>query len=117
MMATLCSYENCFGPSHPQTLALMTEVAAACCHYGDAGFARRLLQRVIGDLAREQELRVRALGLLRDLFLEQSDLPNAARVQRELLECLALRLGEGDPRTAAARLQLESILLAGAKLD
>jgi hypothetical protein len=29
MLATLCSYECLFGPYHPQTLRLLTEVAVA----------------------------------------------------------------------------------------
>jgi hypothetical protein len=69
MMATLCSYENCFGPYHPQTLALMTEVAAAFWRNGDARLARRLLERVIASVAPECEMRARAFGLLSEILL------------------------------------------------
>jgi hypothetical protein len=117
MMATLCSYENCFGPYHPQTLGLMTQVAAACWQDGNPAFARRLLERVIADLGREAEARVRAIAMLKDLLLEQGDLSTAAGVQRELLECQALRLGNEHPEAVTARRELAAILFAGAKQD
>ena len=37
MLATLCSYENLFGPYHPQTLRLMAEVANAYWQVGELG--------------------------------------------------------------------------------
>lgn len=115
MMATLCSYERCFGPYHPQTLGLMTEVAAACWQHGEAAFARRLLERVIADLGREADARVRAIAMLKDLLLEQGDLARAAGVQRELLECQIIRLGDEHPEAVAARAELAAILFARAK--
>ncbi len=60
MIATLDSYENCFGPYHPQTLTLTMELAAALWRSGDANSARRLLERVIRDAAEDSEIRARA---------------------------------------------------------
>jgi hypothetical protein len=117
MMATLCSYENCFGPYHPQTLGLMTQVAAACWQHGDRAIARRLLERAIADLQRDCEARVRAIGMLRDLLLEQGDLAKAAGVQRELLESQIVRLGEDHGDVKAARARLATILFASAGPD
>jgi hypothetical protein len=72
MLATLCSYENLFGPYHPQTLRLMAEVANAYWQAGELGHARPLLERAVGDLGRylgtEHHLRLRAIATLRDLF-------------------------------------------------
>ena len=71
MLATLCSYENCFGPYHPQTLRLMTMVALALWQAGEPQ-ARPLLERAIRDLGRhletDRELRLRAIAALRDLL-------------------------------------------------
>jgi hypothetical protein len=52
MMATLACYEGLFGPYHPQTLALTTELAVALCASDRREEGRRLLERAIGDLAR-----------------------------------------------------------------
>lgn len=52
MLATLCSYENQFGPYHPLTLRLMTEVGVAYGRGGEIETARRLLARAVRDLAR-----------------------------------------------------------------
>jgi hypothetical protein len=117
MMATLCSYESCFGPCHPQTLGLMTQVAAACWQHGDRAIARRLLERVITDLGREAEARVRAIVMLRDLLIEQGDFTKAAGVQRELLECQIARFGDDHYEVKAARAKLATILFAGAQPD
>jgi hypothetical protein len=68
MIATLCSYENCFGPYHPQTLTLTMELAAALWHSGDANSARRLLERVIHDAPEDSELRSRAKMILGDIL-------------------------------------------------
>ena len=115
MMATLCSYENCFGPYHPQTLGLMTQVAAACWQHGDRSIAQRLLERAVADLGSAAEARVRALAMLRDLLLEQGDFPKAARVQRELLECQTARLGVEHSEVKRAHAELATILFACAK--
>jgi FimV-like protein len=68
MIATLCSYENCFGPYHPQTLALTMELAAALWQSGDANSARRLLERVLRDAPEDSELRSRAKAVLGDIL-------------------------------------------------
>jgi hypothetical protein len=77
MIATLFSYENLFGPYHPQTLALATKVAICWWHAGEPACARSLLERVVRDLAqhlgREHDLRLRAVAALRDLLVAQRD--------------------------------------------
>jgi hypothetical protein len=73
MLATLCSYESFFGPYHPQTLCLMAQIAIASWRAGEFDHARPLLERVVNDLGchlgRNQDLRVRAIEALRDLFI------------------------------------------------
>jgi hypothetical protein len=94
MFATLCSYENCFGPYHPQTILLTAQVGIACWLAGDAQHARPLLERAIRDLGRRSsgqtrganhDMRLRAAIALRDLFVAQEDYSLAAAVQRDLL--------------------------------
>jgi hypothetical protein len=117
MLATLCSYENWFGPYHPQTLHLMAEVGIACWHAGEPLYARPLLERAVRDLGRhlgaDHDLRLRVLATLRDLFLGESDSERAASVQKEIVECRAQRLGRDHPETLAARAQLGTLLLNG----
>jgi hypothetical protein len=115
MLATLCSYENFFGPYHPQTLLLMVEVANACRQAGELSYARPLLERAVRDLGRflgtEQVLRLRAIAALRDLFIAQRDYERAGASQRELLEYQIRRLGTDHSETLAARAHLGKILL------
>jgi hypothetical protein len=68
MIATLDSYENCFGPYHPQTLTLTIELAAALWQSGDAVSARSLAERVIRDAAEQSEIGARARALLGDIL-------------------------------------------------
>lgn len=115
MLSTLCSYENLFGPYHPQTLRLMTEVGVACWRHGELAYARRLLERAIRDigrvLGREHDTRLRAMTTLRDLLLQEGDYQKAGAVQRELWECQRQRLGPDHPETVTARDDLAAILL------
>ena len=105
MLATLCSYESWFGPYHPQTLGLMTQVAIACLHAGELDYARPLLERAVGDLGRhlgrDHDLRLRAIASLRDLFIAQGDYERAGAVQVEIFECQIQRLGNDHPKTLA----------------
>jgi hypothetical protein len=114
MLATLCSYENLFGPYHPQTLCLMAEVANAYWQVGELGHARPLLEKAVRDLGRHlgagHDLRLRALASLRDLFVAQRDYERAGAAQRELLECQVQRLGSDHSETLAARARLATIL-------
>jgi hypothetical protein len=91
MIATLYSYEDWFGPSHPQTLRLMTEVALMLWELRDIVRARPLLERTARDcgryFGREWEPRARLLAALRDLYLEQAESEKASAVQKELWEC------------------------------
>jgi len=59
MLATLCSYENFFGPYHPQTLKLRMRAGRP---------------------------EVPAIAALRDLFIAQHDYERAGAAQRELLK-------------------------------
>jgi hypothetical protein len=52
MVAMLCCYENQFGPYHPMTLRVMTEVGAEYGRQGDLEKARCLLERAVRDLTR-----------------------------------------------------------------
>jgi hypothetical protein len=52
MLATLCCYENQFGPYHPVTLRLMTEVGVEYGRQGEIKKATCLLQRAVRDLTR-----------------------------------------------------------------
>lgn len=52
MVATLCCYENQFGPYHPVTLRLMTEVGVEYGRQGELEKARCLLGRAARDLER-----------------------------------------------------------------
>ena len=91
MLATLCSYDNFFGPRHPQTLLLMAEVADAYWRAGEEACARPLLERVVRDLGgrlgADHPLRLRALASLRDMFVGQGEYERAAAVRRELVKC------------------------------
>ena len=115
MLATLCSYESFFGPYHPLTLCLMTEVAIAYCQAGELDHARPLMEKAVRDLGRHlgrnQDLRLRAIAALRDLFIAQGDYERAGAVQGELLECQIQRLGNDLPETLATRANLGTILL------
>jgi hypothetical protein len=115
MMATLCSYESWFGPYHPQTLRLMTEVGVACSMHGEVGPGRGLLERAIRDIGKylgfDHELRFRALAALRDLFLRQGETENASAIQKEILQCQIQRLGATHPRALEAKAELTAMLL------
>jgi hypothetical protein len=52
MLATLCCYEQQFGPNSPVTLRLMAEVGAAFGRRGEIRTARTLLERASRDLTR-----------------------------------------------------------------
>ena len=121
MLATLCSYENLFGPCHPQTLCLMTHLGTAYWQAGEPRRARPLLERAVRDVGRHlgegHDLRLRALVTLRDLLAAQRDYAKAASVQKELLECQTQRLGGDHPETLAMREKLALMLLENVLLD
>lgn len=100
MVATLCSYENCFGPYHPQTLQLTTTVAVIYGQCGDCELAVRLLERVLRDVqriaGRDTGLRLRAAIALRDLWLQRQN----ASDRRSEGSCglSSGSLGPGTPR-------------------
>jgi hypothetical protein len=115
MRATLCSYENWFGPYHPNTLRMLVEAGVAHAEHGELGTARRLFEHAIRDLGRtlgwEHDLRLRAMGALREVCARQGDWARAAEAQRELLECQTRRFGCDHPETLRARAELGSILI------
>jgi len=108
MVATLCCYEERFGPYHPITLRLMTDVAIQLRHQALLERAIRDVQRFLG---RTHELRLRGIVSLRDLLIAQQDFPGAAVLQRELLECQIELDGSNHHQTAEARTELETLLL------
>jgi Tetratricopeptide repeat len=114
MLATLCSYENSFGPYHPQTLGLMANVAIACWQAGEIQYARPLLERAVADLARHvdrhHQLRLRAIVTLKDVLLAQREYDRAVALEKELLECQTERLGSDHPETLATKADLATIL-------
>jgi hypothetical protein len=115
IMATLCSYENWFGPYHPQTLCLMAQVAIAFWQSGESNYARPLLERVVRDagrhLGRAHDVYLGAVTALRDLLVAQREYTQAAAVQTELLECQTIRLGGDHPETRASRAHLSRLML------
>lgn len=114
MLATLCAYENRFGPYHPYTLRLAVMVAEGLDEGGDAARARRLLERTARDLdgveepAYELEMLVRSA--LRDVLTEQRDFVSAGAVQRRIVEATAARFGSDHAETSAERSRLEDLL-------
>jgi hypothetical protein len=115
MLATLCSYEDLFGPYHSQTLHLEAVIAIECWKRGDVVLARPLLERSVRYLAkhlgRYHDMRLAAIAALRDLLLKQEDLDGAGVLQKELSECQDHRLGSDHPDAIAARTRLYRILL------
>ncbi len=115
MVATLCCYEERFGPYHPGTLRLMIDVAIQLKLQGRIEPARGLLERAIRDvqrfLTRAHESRLRAIVELRNLLIEQKDFVGACRVQQELVECQAERLGPLHPKALAAQADLGTLFL------
>ncbi len=90
MLATLCSYEERFGPYHPQTLILMAQLGVAYWQAGQSDHARPLLERAARDLARkfgrDCEAQLRVLTALRNLYSTERDSDQAAVIRRELCE-------------------------------
>lgn len=115
MIATLCCYEERFGPYHPVTLRLTIDVAVQLKLQGRIEPARGLLERTVRDvqrfLGRTHEVRLRGITELRNLMVEQNHAVAACCLQREFLECQVERLGPRHPETLAARTDLEKLLL------
>jgi hypothetical protein len=100
MLATLCSYEERFGPCSLYTLRLAGLVAAEFGRIGDTIRARGLLEQVVRNAARApgpgRQLRIDALIGLRELLLAEGETARAADVQRELAEECPLATEERD---------------------
>lgn len=113
MLATLCSYESRFGPYHPHTLHLMTYVGITYWQVGDPNRARPLLERAVRELGAHvnlaDDLRLRAIGTLRDLFAAQGDQERAASAEKELLRCQIQRLGDNHTETRATHADLTTL--------
>jgi hypothetical protein len=114
MMATLCSYDRLFGPRHAQTLSLTARIAEVLWATGDTQSARCLLDRVVTNLSRTHATRISALNTLRDLALQEDDVPKAIALQSEIAECRRLADGSGAPETIAARSHLGALLMSHA---
>jgi hypothetical protein len=109
MIATLDSYDQIFGPCHIQTLSVAARLAEALWTLGDKRSARRLLERVIRDLAhsagRTRIGRLPALNRLRDLLVREAEFREEVIVLTEISKCWLL-LGEAG----AAKSDLESLI-------
>ena len=116
MIATLGSYDRMFGSRHIQTLSLAAHIAEVLRGLGQKQTARSLLERVVRDLSqsknRTHATRIAALGALRDLLLEQSDVARAIATQTEIAECWRLLAGPDAPETVTARTDLGTLLMA-----
>ena len=112
MLATLCSYDRLFGPRHIQTLSLTAHIAEVLRAEGDTRSAQCLLHRVVGYLSRTHATRISALNTLRDLALQEADVPKAIALQTEIAECRRLADGPEAPETIAARSQLGELLMS-----
>jgi|GEM_PF-6086020 hypothetical protein len=117
-IATLCTYENYFGPCHPQTIQVLIVVAGAFNASGNPVRARQLLERALKDLDRGRhdplsDLSIQVRRRLCDLLVEQRDFAPAAAVQAQIAECMAARYGSLHAETASARLHLADILFKG----
>ena len=114
MLATLSSYDNLFGPNHPMTLRLRSEIGIALWRRGELTRAQMVLERSIRDvtgvLGRYHEWRPRLLAALRDLVAQLGARDRAAALQREILECQETRLGTEHPEALAAREMLVRML-------
>lgn len=90
MLATLCSYEERFGLSSIHTLRLAVLIAEEFRRLGELTRSRRILEIVIRESAAafgpDHDVRVDALGRLRDLLVGEGDVARASTVQRELIE-------------------------------
>ena len=121
MLATFSSYEDLFGPCHPLTLRLLTEVGITLWRHRRTEDALIVFERGLRDttraLGRNHDLRLRLLAALRDLFTELGDYEKAAAAQKELLECHAERFGAEHAETFAARETLARMLLRNIASD
>jgi hypothetical protein len=116
ILATLASYENLFGPYHPQTLSLTAVLAMALCASGNRSDGRRLVERAMLDFTRHHgrfhPLRTRILEAWSALLCQEADWRAALPVQRELLECRTHLLGDSHPDSLAVRDDLSATLYA-----
>ena len=116
MFATLCSYENLFGPYHPQTLYLAMQLGFALRRRGQLDSARRVLEgclrSVCQALGRDHDWRAQILNALREILVLQGDNSRAAEIHAELLNCRTRRLGADHPDSKMVRDQLAAMLLA-----
>lgn len=115
MIATLGSYDRIFGPRHPQTLSLAVRIAEALSGLGETNAARRLLERVVRDLAgsagRTHAIRISALETLRDILRADGDIRGAIGAQSEIAECWKLLAGAEAAEAKAARSDLLNLMM------
>jgi hypothetical protein len=114
MAATLASYDHMFGPHHPQTLSLMSQLGRALWRAGDAERGRKLLERAAKKLSKRQPrahpARILALSALGELLFERGDFSGACVMQREVLACRMETGGPDHPDTIAAEGNLAGTL-------
>ena len=114
LMATLHSYEDLFGPYHPQTFAVLTKLAVALWNAGQIRFATSMLERAIPDFTStfgsDHPSRLEALTVLSGLLFEQCSFEEASAVQREIVNCRLRHEGPDDPNSMIAKADLAAIL-------
>ena len=110
MAATVTSYDQVFGPDHPQTLAVIVHFGRAIWRCGYPGRGRQLLERASLSLSRrlprEHSITLLVLGTLGQLLFEQGDFCGAYVIQRDLLERWRVNAGPKHPDTIAAEKSL-----------
>jgi hypothetical protein len=121
MLATFSSYQDLFGPCHPLTLRLLTELGIMLWRHRRTNDALIVLQQGLRDstraFGRNHDLRLRLLATLRDLFMELADCEKAAAAQKELLDRYVELFGAEHTETCAARETLERLLLQNPASD
>jgi eukaryotic-like serine/threonine-protein kinase len=114
LVSTLGSYQDLFGPYHPQTLAVTTVLAVELCASGRRMDGRRLLERAVVDLTKyhgkHHPLRMRALEEWSVLLCQEREWHAVLPVQRELLDCRTHVLGPDHPDSLALRRDLSATL-------
>jgi tetratricopeptide (TPR) repeat protein len=114
LAALLDSYTDRFGPYHPDTLAVVKELAIAFWRAGDIDKAVGLLDQALDYLTstfgEEHPVRVDILSTLGEIMFEQRHLEQAGMILREVLDCCVRRSGANHASSLAAKGSLAAAL-------
>jgi tetratricopeptide (TPR) repeat protein len=115
LVAMLDSYTDRFGPYHPDTLAVVRNLAISFWRAGDIDKAVSLLDQALDYLTStygdEHPMRVDVLSTLGEIMFEQRHLEQAGVILREVLDCCVRRSGENHASSLAAKGSLAAALL------